>query len=85
MSFLQVVIDDHEEKLRQVRSAICMNRREIARTRLVAIAGAYSSYSILALFGRGHLAIKAGGAIYVTRCAPVEIQKLPRGNTCPDE
>jgi hypothetical protein len=62
-----------------------LNRREIARTRLEAIAGAYSSNSILALFGRGHLAIKAGGAIYITRCAPVEIQKLPRGNTCPDE
>jgi hypothetical protein len=83
--FASKVIDVHEEKLRQVRSSICMNRREITCTRFEAIAGAYNSHSLLALFGRGHLAIKAGGAIYVTRCAPVEIQKLPRGNTCPDE
>jgi hypothetical protein len=51
-----------KEKLRQVRGAICVNRREIVHTRLEAIAGADNPYSPITIFGRGHLAIKAGGA-----------------------
>ncbi len=67
-----------KEKLRQVRSAICVNRREIAHTRLEAVAGADNPYSLIKTFGRGHLAIKAGGAVYVTRYAPVEF--IPRSH-----
>ncbi len=52
-----------KEKLRQVRGAICVNRREIAHTRLEAIAGADNPYSLITIFKRGHLAIKAGGAV----------------------
>jgi hypothetical protein len=41
MSFMQVRASmSMKEKLRQVRGAICVNRREIAHTRLEAIAGA---------------------------------------------
>jgi hypothetical protein len=65
-----------KEKLRQVRGAICENRRDIARTRLEAIAGADNPYSLISIFGWGHLVIKAGGAIYVTKCSPVEV--VPR-------
>ncbi len=61
-----------KEKLRQVRSAICMNRREIAHTRLEAIAGADNPNSLVTIFGRGHLAIKAGGAVCITRCVQVK-------------
>jgi hypothetical protein len=79
MSFLQVRASmSMKEKLRQVRSAICVNRREIAHTRLEAIAGADNPYSLITIFGRGILAIKAGGAVNVTRCAPVEV--LPRSH-----
>jgi hypothetical protein len=40
MSFMQVRASmSMKEKLRQVRGAICVNRREIANTRLEAIAG----------------------------------------------
>ncbi len=60
-------------KQRQVRGAICVNRREIAHIRLKAIAGADNPYSLITIFGRGHLAIKAGGAVKVTRCSPVEV------------
>jgi hypothetical protein len=67
MSFLQLKASmSMKEKLRQVRSAICVNRREIAHTRLEAITGADNPYSLITIFGRGHLAIKAGGVIYVT-------------------
>jgi hypothetical protein len=62
MSFMQVRASmSMKEKLRQVRGAICVNRREITHTRLEAIAGADNPYSLITIFGRGHLAIKAGG------------------------
>ncbi len=79
MSFMQVWASmSMKEKLRQVRGAICVNRREIAHTRLEAITGANNPYSLITIFGRGHLAIKAGGAVYVTRCSPVEV--IPRSH-----
>jgi hypothetical protein len=77
MSFMQVRASmSMKEKLRQVRGAICENRRDIARTRLEAIASADNPYSLISIFGWGHLAIKAGGAVYVTKCSPVEV--VPR-------
>jgi hypothetical protein len=74
MFFMQVrALMSMKEKLRQVRGAICVNRRKIAHTRQEAIAGADNPYSLITIFGRGHLAIKAGGAVHVTRCSPVEV------------
>jgi hypothetical protein len=65
MSFMQVRASmSMKEKLRQVRGAICVNRREIAHTRLEAIAGADNPYSLITIFGRGRLAINAGGAVH---------------------
>ncbi len=61
-----------------------VNQREIAHTRLEAIAGADNPYSLITIFGRGHLTIMAGGAVYVTRCSPVEV--LPRSHkNCTEE
>ncbi len=65
MSFMLVrALMSMKEKLRHVRGAICVNRREITHTRLEAIVGADNPYSLITIFGRGHLAIKAGGAVY---------------------
>jgi hypothetical protein len=62
-------------------SPICVNRREIAHTRLEVVAGADS---LITIFGRGHLAIKAGGVVYVMRCAPIEV--VPRSHkNCTEE
>ncbi len=48
MSFLQVRASmSMKEKLRQVSVAICVNWREIAHTRLEAIAGADNPYSLI--------------------------------------
>ncbi len=81
MSFMQVRASmSMKEKLRQVRGAICVNRREIVHIRLEAIAGADNPYSLITIFGRGHLAIKAGGA----RCSPVEVVLRSHGN-CTEE
>jgi hypothetical protein len=61
-----------------------VNRREIAHTRLEAIAGADNPYSLITIFRRGHLAIKAEGVVYVTRCSPVEV--IPRSHwNCTEE
>ncbi len=50
MSFMQVRASmSMKEKLRQVRGAICVNRREIAHTRLDAIAGANNPYSLITI------------------------------------
>jgi hypothetical protein len=85
MSFMQVRASmSMKEKLRQVRRAICENRRDIARTRLEAIAGADNPYSLISIFGRGHLAIKAGRAVYVTKCSPVEVVRRTHTN-CTEE
>jgi hypothetical protein len=85
MSFMQVRASmSMKEKLRQVRGAICVNQREIAHTRLEAIAGADNPYSLITIFGRGHLAIKAGDAVYVTRCSPVEVVPQSHRN-CTEE
>ncbi len=85
MSFMQVRASmSMKEKLRQVRGAICVNRRQIAHTRLETIALADNPYSLITVFGRGHLAIKAGGAVYVTRCSPVELVPRSHGN-CTEE
>jgi hypothetical protein len=52
MSFMQVRASmSMKEKLRQVRGAICENRRDIARTRLEASAGADNPYSLIYISG----------------------------------
>jgi hypothetical protein len=85
MSFLQIKdsVGLHE-KIRQVRHEICQNRRETAQVRLEAIAGTDNPYSLLQVFGRGHVIAKNGAVTYVTRCNPVEV--LPRvSNNCTEE
>jgi hypothetical protein len=57
---------------------------EIAHTRLEVIVGAENPYSLITIFRRGHLAIKAEGEVYATRCSPVEV--LPRSHkNCTEE
>jgi hypothetical protein len=47
MSFLQVKASmTLREKLRQVRSVICVNRREIALTQLEAVAGGNLNFTV---------------------------------------
>ncbi len=72
------------QKLHQVRGAICVKRREIAHTRLEAIAGADNPYSLITIFGRGYLAIKARGAVYLTRRSPIGVVQRSHGN-CTEE
>lgn len=55
MSFLQVKSSMTGEGEAKARGATCVNRREIAHTRLEAVAGANNLYSIIAIFGRGIL------------------------------
>jgi hypothetical protein len=53
ISFMQVQASmSMKEKLRQVRGAICENRRDIAHTRLEAVAWADNPYSLISIFER---------------------------------
>jgi hypothetical protein len=68
-----------KEVLRQVKLAICQNRREILTSRMESIAGTDSQYALNQVLGRGVLLSKAGGAVYVTRCNEVNVE--PRVHT----
>jgi hypothetical protein len=60
MSFLQIKASlGLQEKIQQVRHEICQNRRETAQVRLEAIAGVDNPYSLLQVFGRGHMITKS--------------------------
>jgi hypothetical protein len=85
LSFLQVKSTmSLQETIRQVKAEICENRRQVAHLRLESIAGAENPYSLMKVFGRGHLVTKNGGTVYVTRCQPVEV--TPRTHTnCTNE
>jgi hypothetical protein len=61
------------DKLRQVKLAICETRRQVAATRLEYIAGTENPYSLMEVFGRGHLVTKSGGTVYITKCWPVSV------------
>ncbi len=72
LSFLQVKSTmSLQETIRQVKAEICENRRQVAHLRLESIAGAENPYSLMEVFGRGHLVTKNGATVYVTRCQPV--------------
>jgi hypothetical protein len=84
-SFLQIKASmGLNEKIRQVQHEICQNRRETAQVRLEAIAWADNPYSLLQVFGRGHVITKSRDVSYMMRCNPVEV--LPRvSSNCTEE
>jgi hypothetical protein len=77
MSFLQNKSSmGLHEKIQQVKHEMCHNRRDIAHVQLKAIAGAGNPYSLLQVFGQGHVITKTRAVAYVTICNPMEV--LPR-------
>jgi hypothetical protein len=48
------------------------------------LAGPDNPYSLITIFGRGHLAVKSGGTTYITRCAQVEVISRSHKN-CTEE
>jgi hypothetical protein len=68
-----------QETIRQVKAEICEDRKQIAHTRLESIAGAENPYSLMQVFGRGHLVTRNGATVYVTRCQAAEV--LPKTHT----
>jgi hypothetical protein len=56
-----------QEKIPQVWYEMCQSRRETAFVLLEAIAGADNPYSLLQIFGRGHMIAKSGSVAYMTR------------------
>jgi hypothetical protein len=85
LSFLQDMSTmSLQETIRQVKAEICETGRQVAHLRLESIAGAENPYSLMEVFGKGHLVTKNGATVYVTRCQPVEV--TPRTHTnCTNE
>jgi hypothetical protein len=74
LSFLHVKSTlSQRDKLRQIKLSICTTRRQVASTRLEAIAGTQNPNSLMEVFGRGHLATRAGATVYITRCQAVSV------------
>ncbi len=73
-----------QDKLRQVRGEICTNRRSIQYTRLEAIAGTGNPYSLIQMFGKGHLVTRSGATAVVTKCSPVDVMIRSNSN-CTEE
>jgi hypothetical protein len=73
-----------QETIRRVKAEICEDRKQIAHTRLESIAGAENPYSLMQVFGRGHLVTHNSATVYVTRCQAAKV--LPRTHTnCTNE
>ena len=66
-----------KEILRQVKLAICENRRQLLLSRLEAVAGTDNPYSLTNVLSRGILLTRAGSVVYATTCFPVQVN--PRG------
>jgi hypothetical protein len=74
LSFLHVKSSiSQKDKLHQVLLAICETSHQVAAMRLESIAGCDNPYSLIQIFGQGHLASKAGATVYITRCQPVSV------------
>ena len=64
LSFLQVRSTmTLQETIRQVKAEICEDQKQIAHTRLESIAGAENPYSLMQVFGRGHLVTRNGATV----------------------
>jgi hypothetical protein len=74
LSFLHVKSSiSQKDKLQQVRLTIYETRHQVAAMRLKSIAGCDNPYSQIQIFGRGHLASKAGATVYITPCKLVSV------------
>ncbi len=62
-----------QEIIRKVKAEICEDRKQIPHTRLESIARAENPYSLMQVFGRGHLVTRNGATVYVTRCQAAEV------------
>ncbi len=72
-----------KDNLRQVLSTICRNLRDITQG-VEAMAFADNPNRLIAIFGQGYSAMKASGAVYVTRCTAVEVMPCCQEN-CTEE
>ena len=59
--------------IRQIKAEICLNRKKLVETWLSTIASGEHPYTVEQLFGRGHLAIRSGAAVYISKCKDTEV------------
>lgn len=59
---------------------ICKIERATLHLKLQAIAGANNPYSLLDLYGPGHVYYRAGAVVYINKCTPVEATLADHAN-----
>ena len=72
--FMSKTAISQKEVLRQVKLAICKNRRQLLTSRMESVAGTDSQYALNQVLGKGVLLSKAGSAVYVTHCNSVNVE-----------
>jgi hypothetical protein len=77
LSFLEVKSTmTLQETICQVKAEICENRRQIGHLRLESMAGAENPYSLMEVFGRGHLVTKIRNQVSAGRGHPENAHQL---------
>ena len=66
--------------LEQLQNDICLLDRRTLHNKLQAISGSHNQYSLLDLYGPGHVTFTAGTALYITKCVPVEATRFEYPN-----
>lgn len=72
------------KRFETVQQDICKLERAIMSTKLQVIAGSANPYALLDTYGKGHQAIAAGTAAYITKCVPKEAVRKEYHN-CTEE
>lgn len=72
------------ERFEAVHAEICELDRRTLHLKLQAIAGVSNPYSLLDLFGPGHVVYTAGATAYVSKCIPVQAVRVDYHN-CTEE
>ena len=70
----------NRELLRQIKVAICENRRQTLFTRIESIAGSDNPYSLTQVIGPGPVISKNGASVYVTSCVAVTVEPRSHPN-----
>ena len=58
-----------------VQTELCRVARRTLYNKLQAISGAHNVYSLLDIYGPGHMVYQAGAAAYVTKCVGIEVTR----------
>lgn len=68
-----------------VQQNICAQKKQLVKTWMSSIASGDRSYNLDSLFGKGHIAIRASAALYVSKCREVAVMIRHDNPNCTNE